>query len=486
MFQNEEELEALEVGMCLVSFFSRSEGEGWSHHYSEIFDSYHWICGKSVDGFRCIDLQGIVPVEAAERRKFDQTLCSQCHERLSSPQLVSVLSFGQTRLELGFDSNQASIDPKLKTEDRSTLDFDSVNNLTPTKVDGTDKNPGDLTRIVDNDFLTSSDNEKEVFTSTPKCDETADKELVQKLVNLISNGKDSDECLPQKPDEFGEKENSVNENDAAVASTSSSSSSTLANESSSSIISSSNNNKVTTDDNPESNSNQEVSGSSSYETLTTTETEDSDNKASVAKTSNNDYANVAEMVNSPRGSTNSGGSKRIRVVPEAWSSDSDASILSFRGKSFQNENENCSTYRLPPRFRDKPTRPKRLGHHYSHNSSSSGSLINGPEILYRVPAKIVSIDPNIKISFLHLSASSNVCVEVVDEKVKVENKFGSFVLAQQVALTWLRRHLHVDQVVDINAVVDKDVWKILLIRGEFKAQTKLSKPTEKSVEPGTN
>ena len=205
----------------------------------------------------------------------------------------------------------------------------------------------------------------------------------------------------------------------------------------------------------------------------------------MAKTSNNDHANVAEMVNSPRGSTNSDGSKRIRVVPEAWSSDSDASILSFREKIFQNENENCSTYRLPPRFRDKPTRPRRFGHRYSHNSSSSGSLINGPEILYRVPAKIVSIDPNIKISFLHLSASSNVCVEVVDEKVKVENKFGSFVLAQQVALTWLRRHLYVDQVVDINAVVDKDVWKILLIRGEFKAQTKSSKPTEKSVEPGT-
>ena len=66
----------------------------------------------------------------------------------------------------------------------------------------------------------------------------------------------------------------------------------------------------------------------------------------------------------------------------------------------------------------------------------------------------------------------------------MENKFGSFVLAQHVALTWLRRHLFVDQVVDINAVVDKDVWKILLICGEFKAQTNPSKPIDKSVEPG--
>jgi len=320
---------------------------------------------------------------------------------------------------LGYDSKQTLIDPSSKTEEDSTLDVDP----------------------------------------TPKLDEPADQDLFQNVQNLLSNGKDSVDCL--NVDDFGGKEIFLDKNDASETTTSLNSSSTIENDSTSTINSSTNNNKTRTDNNRGSNR-EEVSGSSSFETLTTTETEDSDNKP---------YE--VNGCDCPSDSTNSGGSKWIRVVPEASSTDSDASsILSFRRRSFQNEYGNRSIYHLPPRFRDKAMRSKRFGRF--NNSMSSGSLHNGPEIVYKVPAKIVSIDPIIKISFVHftLSSKSKVFVEVVDEKVQVENKFGSFVLTQQVALTWLRRHLYVDQDVDINAIVDKDVWKILLIRGEFKAQIK--------------
>ena len=109
---------------------------------------------------------------------------------------------------------------------------------------------------------------------------------------------------------------------------------------------------------------------------------------------------------------------------------------------------------------------------------------NGPENLYGVPATIIDIVPNVKISFRHLSKAQDVCVEINSaDKIKIQNKFGDFLTSQEVALAWLRRHVYVGQIVDINAVLNDNVWTILLIKGEFRMQKlsdnnqfKISKP----------
>jgi hypothetical protein len=114
---------------------------------------------------------------------------------------------------------------------------------------------------------------------------------------------------------------------------------------------------------------------------------------------------------------------------------------------------------------------------------------NGPEIIYNVVAKVVQIEPGIKISFFHLTTHKEVVIELNDEMVKVKNKFGGFVSEQIVASSWLCRHLQLEQPVSVNLMFDRNVWKVLRIDGEFRLRTakfeKFAQVSKLETNPGT-
>ena len=138
------------------------------------------------------------------------------------------------------------------------------------------------------------------------------------------------------------------------------------------------------------------------------------------------------------------------------------------------------------RFSDRSfSRKKKSSWRRASESLSSAPISNGPEIIYQVSARVVQIEPSIKISFFHLTTKSDVAVEINDDRVSVENESGGFISEQTVTSSWLRAHLQLEQPVRLNLLFDKNVWKVLRLHGEFRLKSEKALSPKHETKSGT-
>ena len=478
-FLQTNEKQTLEVGMCLITFFSRSRHQGWTHLFSEMFDNHYWICGKSADGFRCLDLQAIA-IPEPEIRRFDQRRCSECLERLVSPQLLSTFGINPARrlkleqntsmaqnLELGYKPRDSISTPECVIETEPEEIFSAQNQDAFTNTSLQDEVLEEETIDAAKDQNPEENSTIRIFSNqTP-----AANRITSKLGLEIESGSDSENPnLTRRLNSTFIEENL----DETCSPISSGLNSTKPD--TSLIKDISKNHSCHRSKSPLLNSEQQQPDFDQTEKMSV-DPKTAESLPMTEAEKPNENSNLVNNVNVPENQAKSefNRSKRYRILPEMTPSESEDSVISF-GRS------EASDSFVRPKYSANYCRRKR----FRGNGSGTSVTHKGPENVYGVTATVVETDPSVKLNFRHITKETDVCVEINSaEKIKIQNKFGGFVASQDVAMVWLRRHLYVGQVVDINAVLNDNVWNILLVKGEFRMQKPTSNSTLKSCKPGT-
>ena len=468
--------------MCLVSFFSRSGDEGWVHHFSEMFDSYYWICGKTDDGYSCIDLRGI-PVVDSNFRKFSQERCSTCLQRLIPPQLLSSLTFDPT------PRTERSFDPIVQKEPLAgkTLLLDD------------DKKLEDLDKLVE-----SCKGQDEPILE-PSCDAYEIRDLIQEpddKLSTCSNDKVSPQNLDAEENNTPFNQTESNEDqtnqivDPKFEGDPAMTNNVLTSLSDKELLNEMKCNEVSSPPRQQMAKEAKISTSNESSFKWSYQNDVAKYCSSSSSTSDTLEEENLQTTNSPKGksldrqiiqlpkdSAEFGSTRRLEILPENMSSDNeDVSVVSSVRSNVD--------FFLNRRFSDRSVPRRRKSFRRRASEPLYGAVIpNGPEIIYNVVAKVVQIEPGIKISFFHLTTQKEVVIELNDEMVKVKNKFGGFVSEQIVASSWLCRHLQLEQPVSVNLMFDRNVWKVLRIDGEFRLRTakfeKFAQVSKLETNPGT-